>query len=107
MGDGAVLIFLPGIADITSLLRALQMSRHFSQEDRFLLLPLHSSLTSQEQSAVFERCPPGVRKLILATNIAETSIAINDVVYVVDSGRVRELRYVLLPCAVDECGCLN
>lgn len=46
-----------------------------------------------EQQQVFEPAPPGQRRIILATNIAETSVTIPDVVYVVDTGRVKEKRY--------------
>lgn len=56
-----------------------------------------------DQQNIFQRPPPGVRKIVLATNIAETSITINDIVHVVDSGTHKEERYdlktkVLLPC---------
>ena len=53
------------------------------------VLPLHSSVSPQEQRRVFERPPGGTRKVVLATNIAETSLTIEDVVYVVDSGKLK------------------
>lgn len=58
-----------------------------------------------DQQNIFQRPPPGVRKIVLATNIAETSITINDIVHVVDSGTHKEERYdlktkVLLPCCL-------
>ena len=53
------------------------------------VLPLHSSVSPQEQRRVFERPLEGTRKVVLATNIAETSLTIEDVVYVVDSGKLK------------------
>ncbi|KAJ9511461.1 hypothetical protein QJQ45_029876, partial [Haematococcus lacustris] len=57
------------------------------------VLPCHSSLTREEQQRVFDNAPPGSRKVVLATNIAETSITIPDVTVVVDSGRSRQVGY--------------
>ena len=91
--EGAVLVFLPGFADITTLLGTLQASRRFGDQSKFRILPLHSSLSPAEQSEVFERMPPGVRKVVLATNIAETSITIDDAVYVIDSGRAKQMLF--------------
>jgi len=54
------------------------------------IFSLHSALATEDQARVFQKAPEGVRKIILATNIAETSITIDDVKWVVDAGRVKE-----------------
>ena len=90
--EGAVLIFLPGMAEIRTLHDRLRANLE-DAESRFVLIPLHSTLSSEEQRLTFSKPPPGKRKVVMATNIAETSITIDDVVFVIDSGRVRETQY--------------
>uniref|UniRef100_A0A8D2P5A9 RNA helicase n=1 Tax=Zosterops lateralis melanops TaxID=1220523 RepID=A0A8D2P5A9_ZOSLA len=77
--DGAILVFLPGWDNIST---------------------LHEILTSQvmfksgkTQNSVFKKTPPGVRKIVIATNIAETSITIDDVVFVIDGGKIKETHF--------------
>ncbi|KAH8064601.1 helicase [Aureococcus anophagefferens] len=88
--DGAILVFAPGAAEIDALVRELRRSLG----DGAWVLPMHGGLTSRDQHRVFQRPPPGARKVVVATNVAETSITIDDVDCVVDLGRVKELRYV-------------
>lgn len=91
---GSILIFLPGYDDIVSLRdKILNDEQHFSDKNRFVLFTLHSHMQSSDQKRVFKPAPPGTRKIVLATNIAETSITINDIVYVIDSGKVKEKSY--------------
>ncbi|KAI5748861.1 hypothetical protein M8J76_002685 [Diaphorina citri] len=56
---------------------------------RFQIIPLHSMLPTVSQKSIFNTPPEGVRKIVLATNIAETSITIDDIVYVVDCGKTK------------------
>ncbi|CAE5962523.1 unnamed protein product [Arabidopsis arenosa] len=91
--EGAILIFLPGVSEIYMLLDRIAASYRFRGPAADWLLPLHSSIASTEQRKVFLRPPKGIRKVIAATNIAETSITIDDVVYVIDSGKHKENRY--------------
>lgn len=91
--EGAVLIFLPGLAHIQQLYDLLTTDKRFSSKDRYKLVPLHSTLSSQDQSAAFTVPPSGVRKIVLSTNIAETGVTIPDVVFVIDTGKTKENRY--------------
>lgn len=87
------LFFLPGISEIYKLHDKLAASYRFGGESSEWLLPLHSSVAAADQKKVFLRPPKNMRKIIMATNIAETSLTIDDVVYVVDSGKHKEYRY--------------
>ncbi|XP_060581690.1 3'-5' RNA helicase YTHDC2-like [Ruditapes philippinarum] len=87
--DGAVLIFLPGYDEIISLRNRIEDDDKFKRI-RYSMFLLHSSMQSADQKKVFKPAAAGFRKIILATNIAETSITINDVVYVINCGKVKE-----------------
>ena len=85
--DGAILIFLPGTAEIDRTLQQLHAIPNLHA------LPLHASLQPSEQRQVFPPAPRGKRKVIASTNVAETSITIEDVVAVIDTGRVKETMF--------------
>ncbi|KAF9589788.1 hypothetical protein IFM89_028723 [Coptis chinensis] len=91
--EGAVLIFLPGWDDINKTRERLLASPFFEDTSKFVIIALHSMVPSVEQKKVFKRPPHGSRKIILSTNIAETAVTIDDVVYVIDSGRMKEKSY--------------
>jgi HrpA-like RNA helicase len=92
-GDGAILVFLPGWQEISEFNLLLESSPPFSDSSRFLVLPLHSGIPSVDQRRVLQRPPTGKRKIVLSTNIAETSLTIEDVSFVVDTGRAKEKDY--------------
>ena len=85
--EGGILIFLPGTMEIDRTLRAV------SSIPNMHALPLHASLTPKEQKKVFPPAPRGKRKVIAATNVAETSITIEDIIAVIDTGRVKETSF--------------
>ena len=91
-GLGAVLVFLPGWDEISRLKERLESSPAFPRA-RHTILPLHSMVPPADQRRVFARPPHGVRKIVLATNIAETAVTIDDVVVVINSGRHKEKSY--------------
>jgi len=84
LGPGAVLVFLPGWDEIMKLRESLGAIRGCE------VLCLHSMISAAEQRRVFQPVHGGKRKVVLATNIAETSITIDDIVYVINSGRHKE-----------------
>ena len=92
-GAGAILVFLTGWQAITSLHTILTEDRFFASSSKYLILPLHSMLPTVNQREVFDAPPKGVRKIILSTNISETSLTIEDVVYVVDTGKIKQSDY--------------
>uniref|UniRef100_A0A5S6QX75 RNA helicase n=1 Tax=Trichuris muris TaxID=70415 RepID=A0A5S6QX75_TRIMR len=89
---GSVLIFLPGWSIIVALQRFLE-SRLPEAGIKCVLLPLHSQLPKENQFQVFDPVPSGFTKIILATNIAESSVTISDVVMVIDSCKAKMKRY--------------
>lgn len=90
----AVLVFLPGIAEIRRLSNLIQSHPSFSQG--WNICALHSTIATEEQERAFLVPPPGIRKIVLATNIAETGITIPDVTCVIDTGKHKEMRSVTL-----------
>ncbi|KAF9924102.1 hypothetical protein FBU30_005866 [Linnemannia zychae] len=96
--SGAILCFLSGWEDMQEVQRQLismaPLGIDYNDTNKYRIHLLHSTLPSITQQEVFEPLPdPGMRKIILATNIAETSITIQDVVHVVDSAKVKETNY--------------
>lgn len=71
---GAILVFLPGFAEIDQLVKALERHPRIGRGSR--VFPLHSSLPAHQQKSIFQRMPPGVRKIVVSTNIAETSVSV-------------------------------
>lgn len=88
---GDLLIFLSGVTEISTIQEACQI--YATHTRRWIILPLHSTLSLSQQDKVFDIAPPGVRKCIISTNIAETSVTIDGVRFVVDSGKVKEMSY--------------
>ncbi|XP_064639022.1 ATP-dependent DNA/RNA helicase DHX36-like isoform X2 [Lineus longissimus] len=87
---GAILVFMPGMEEINALSDKLSQQELFRSEKAFRILQLHGSLMStEEQQRVFDPAPDGVRKIVISTNIAETSITMDDVVYVIDCGKLK------------------
>ncbi|XP_057995987.1 DExH-box ATP-dependent RNA helicase DExH5, mitochondrial isoform X2 [Hevea brasiliensis] len=98
---GAVLVFMTGWDDISSLKDKLLSHPILGDPSQVLLLACHGSMASSEQRLIFDEPKDGVRKIVLATNITETSITINDVVFVLDCGKAKETSYDALnntPC---------
>ncbi|MDD3885813.1 MAG: ATP-dependent helicase HrpB [Victivallaceae bacterium] len=88
MSTGDILVFLPGIREIDAV-RTLLMLPH----DKAEILTLHGSMPQDEQDKVLAPAPVGKRKVVLATNIAESSLTIDGVTAVVDSGLERRMRF--------------
>jgi ATP-dependent helicase HrpB len=88
--EGSILVFLPGQAEITRV--AARLSDRYS-DDPILIAPLFGVMDPHAQDQAIKPCPAGRRKIVLATSIAETSLTIEDVRIVIDSGLSRVPRY--------------
>mmetsp|Transcript_72499 Transcript_72499/g.125766 ORF Transcript_72499/g.125766 Transcript_72499/m.125766 type:complete len:1100 (-) Transcript_72499:169-3468(-) len=88
--QGTILVFLPGFRDIDDLQK--RLTTNFDMK-RFKVLPLHSQVSPEQQSEIFEPAPPGMRKIVLTTNIAEASITVEGTEFIIDSGRAKEVSY--------------
>jgi len=93
---GDILVFLPGQAEIDRAVKVLTDSvRALPAEScgDLQVIPLYAALPPEMQSRAFTRAPSGARRCIVATNIAETSVTVDGVVYVIDSGVVKQKEY--------------
>src|SRR5690606_20045474 len=92
--EGDVLVFLPGRRELARMHAAL-LARPRSQEEarNFVVLPLHGDLPVDRQSQVLQPGPGGRRRVVLATNVAESSVTLPGVRVVIDSGLAREPRF--------------
>ena len=92
---GDILLFLTGQEEIDTSCEILfeRMKALGPSVPELLILPVYSALPSEMQSRIFDPAPPGTRKVVIATNIAETSITIDEIYYVVDPGFVKQNAY--------------
>ena len=84
--EGGILIFMPGWFEITETIKRLEACRCGRQ---LTILPLHSRIPTSDQRAIFRPTRAGMRKVVVSTVLAETSITVEDIVYVIDPGRTR------------------
>ena len=88
--SGDILIFLSGESEIKNVYNALKYSPVASKLD---IYPLYSRLSKEDQNSVFNKTPRGLTKVVVATNIAETSITIDGITTVIDSGCAKNNYY--------------
>lgn len=93
--SGDILVFLTGQEEIETANEMLQerTKKLGSKIKELIILPIYANLPSDMQSKIFEPTPPGARKVILATNIAETSLTIDGIKYVIDPGFCKQNSY--------------
>ncbi|KAJ8683658.1 hypothetical protein QAD02_019450 [Eretmocerus hayati] len=92
---GDILLFLTGQEEIDTACEILyeRMKTLGPDVPELIILPVYSALPSEMQTRIFEPAPPGSRKVVIATNIAETSLTIDGIFYVVDPGFVKQKVY--------------
>lgn len=92
---GDILLFLTGQEEIDTACEVLfeRVKALGPQVPELLILPVYAALPSEMQSRIFDPAPPGARKVVIATNIAETSITIDGIYYVIDPGFAKQNAY--------------
>ena len=86
-GPGDILVFMTGQEDIEATCELVdERLKLLNDPPKLSILPIYSQMPAEQQAKIFERAPPGVRKVVVATNIAETSLTVDGIMYVVDSG---------------------
>jgi pre-mRNA-splicing factor ATP-dependent RNA helicase DHX16 len=92
---GDILVFLTGQEEIENASeQLLTRTRNLGSRIKELIIcPIYANLPSEQQSKIFDETPKGTRKVVLATNIAETSLTINGICYVIDSGFAKQSSY--------------
>eukprot|EP00027_Filamoeba_sp_ATCC50430_P016314 CAMPEP_0168570318 /NCGR_PEP_ID=MMETSP0413-20121227/16652_1 /TAXON_ID=136452 /ORGANISM="Filamoeba nolandi, Strain NC-AS-23-1" /LENGTH=721 /DNA_ID=CAMNT_0008602923 /DNA_START=1 /DNA_END=2162 /DNA_ORIENTATION=+ len=92
---GDILLFLTGQEEIDTACQILfeRMKALGPEVPELIILPVYSALPSEMQSRIFDPAPPGSRKVVIATNIAETSLTIDGIYYVVDPGFCKQKAY--------------
>ncbi|WFD33210.1 RNA helicase [Malassezia cuniculi] len=107
---GDILVFLTGQDEIDAAMESLQQTTRAlgGKIAELMICPIYANLPSDMQARIFEPTPPGARKVVLATNIAETSITIDGIAFVIDPGFVKQNTYnartgmaalVVVPCS--------
>ncbi|KAL8463971.1 hypothetical protein ACS0TY_033783 [Phlomoides rotata] len=93
--EGDILLFLTGQEEIDYACQCLyeRMKGLGKNVPELIILPVYSALPSEMQSRIFEPAPPGKRKVVVATNIAEASLTIDDIFYVIDPGFAKQNVY--------------
>ncbi|KAI1651805.1 P-loop containing nucleoside triphosphate hydrolase protein [Daldinia loculata] len=87
MGAGDILVFMTGQEDIECTCELVRERLDaLNDPPELSILPIYSQMPADLQAKIFDRAPPGVRKCIVATNIAETSLTVDGIMYVVDAG---------------------
>lgn len=85
--SGDILIFMPGQEDIEVTCEVLaERLGEIDNAPELSILPIYSQLPSDLQAKIFQRSPEGIRKCVVATNIAETSLTVDGIIFVIDSG---------------------
>ncbi|KAH7270672.1 P-loop containing nucleoside triphosphate hydrolase protein [Fusarium redolens] len=94
-GEGDILVFLTGREEIDNAIQAVseRMLDLGSKHGPLMPLPLYAGLSTEQQMYVFDKPPEGTRKVVFSTNIAEASVTIDGIVFVVDSGFVKLRAY--------------